>query len=105
MKTLFDSFQEWLQGMVNACVDGHASRIARLEERVNQLEDVNSVVIGDALGKDFDERVETVAQRLIDRLIDNGALFGEDTDLDALFKDAVRDILSNVEYEVRTRVY
>lgn len=99
MKTLFDSFQEWLQGMVNACVDGHASRIARLEERINKVEELGAIV-----GEDFDERVETVAQRLIDRLIDDSVLYSEHTDFDAIFKDAVRDILSDTEFEVHTRI-
>lgn len=29
-----DAFEHWLQGRINTCVDGHASRITRLEDRI-----------------------------------------------------------------------
>lgn len=35
--TLFNTFEVWLQGRINTCVAGHASRIERLEERIEDL--------------------------------------------------------------------
>lgn len=96
---LLDTFEAWLQGRINVCIDGHAGRIARLEirnnEQAKQIESLNIHV-----DKDL-EKINELNERLgkVEKSVDVSAECAEWCD-DNL-NDRVTDILRNdITFEV-----
>lgn len=109
MNSLFDTFEHWLQGQINACVQGLLSRVERLEatastndqslaKRVRRLEDdfvsasrvedlvqeaLNVADWNELIGSEIDERIDTKLE-----------------DFDQVIKDKIDDELSDLEVSI-----
>lgn len=111
MNSLFDTFEHWLQGQINACVQGLLARVERLEatastndqslaERVQRLEAnfvsarakrvedlvneaLNVADWNELIGSEIDERIDTKLE-----------------DFDQVIKDKIDDELSDLEVSI-----
>lgn len=86
-ENLFDLFQRWLQGEINAAVAGHASRIERLEERL-QAQDTGLKTLQDAHLKLRDH----VQAMLVPATMDADALLAKIRDAED-WEEALQDVL------------
>lgn len=122
--SLFDAFEVWLQGQINTAVAGHASRIERLEERL-QTQDGYTKHLEETIDK-LAKRVQAMlvpqtmdADTLLEKLrnaeewlevltgdVLNSSAFTEavnETVFDRTFDEKIKDCINDLRFEVTVR--